>query len=58
MVTCDGLDLYYGPKTLLMMFFKCQQYTIHADSLTLFALNIDILLANSIDTAVPTMPWC
>ena len=45
MVTWDDLDLYYGHKIHEMILTDVSD-TIHADSLALFALNIDILLAD------------
>ena len=45
LVTWDDLDLYYGHKAQEMILTYVSD-TIHADSLALFALNIDILLAD------------
>ena len=45
LVTWDDLDLYYGHKAQEMILTDVSD-TIHADSLALFALNIDILLAD------------
>ena len=45
LVTWDDLDLYYGHKTQEMILTDVSD-TIHADSLALFALNIEILLAD------------
>ena len=45
LVTWDDLDLYYGHKEQEMILTDVSD-TIHADSLTLFALNIEILLAD------------
>ena len=45
LVTWDDLDLYYGHKAQEMILTDVGD-TIHADSLALFALNIDILLAD------------
>ena len=45
LVTCDDLDLYYGHKAQEMILANVSD-TIHADSLALFALNIEILLAD------------
>ena len=45
LVTWDDLDLYYGHKAQEMILTDVSD-TIHADSLALFALNIEILLAN------------
>ena len=45
LVTWDDLDLYYGHKAQEMILTDVSD-TIHADSLTLFALNIEILLAD------------
>ena len=45
LVTWDDLELYYGHKTQKMILTDVSD-TIHADSLTLFALNIEILLAD------------
>ena len=45
MVTWDDLDLYYGHKAQEMILTDVSD-TIHADSLALFALNIEILLAD------------
>ena len=45
LVTWDDLDLYYGHKAHEMILTDVSD-TIHADSLALFALNIDILLAD------------
>ena len=44
-MTWDDLDLYYGHKTQEMILTDVSD-TIHADSLALFALNIEILLAD------------
>ena len=43
-VTWDDLDLYYGHKAQEMILTDVSDI-IHADSLALFALNIEILLA-------------
>ena len=59
LVTWDDLDLYYGHKAQEMILTDVSD-TIHADSLALFALNIEILLA---DVAKPekskilTLTW-
>ena len=45
LVTWDDLDLYYGHKAQEMILTDVRD-TIHADSLALFALNIEILLAD------------
>ena len=45
LATWDDLDLYYGHKSQEMMLTNVSD-AIHADSLALFALNIDILLAD------------
>ena len=45
LVTSDDLDLYYGHKAQEMILTDVSD-TIHGDSLALFALNIDILLAD------------
>ena len=45
LVTCDDLDLYYGHNTQGMVLTNGSD-TIHADSLALFALNIEIVLAD------------
>ena len=45
LVTWDDLDLYYGHKAQEMILTDVSD-TIHADSLALFALNIEILLAD------------
>ena len=45
LVTWDDLDLYYGYKAQEMILTDVSD-TIHADSLALFALNIEILLAD------------
>ena len=45
LVTWDDLDLYYGHKTQEMILADVSD-TIHGDSLALFALNIEILLAD------------
>ena len=45
LVTWDDLDLYYGHKAQEMLLTDVSD-TIHADSLALFALNIEILLAD------------
>ena len=45
LVTWDDLDLYYGHKAQEMILTDVCDI-IHADSLALFALNIEILLAN------------
>ena len=45
LVTWDDLDLYYGHKAQEMILADVSD-TIHADSLALFALNIEILLAD------------
>ena len=44
-MTWDDLDLYYGHKAQEMILTDVSD-TIHADSLALFALNIEILLAD------------
>ena len=44
-MTWDDLDLYYGHKGQEMILTDVSD-TIHADSLALFALNIEILLAD------------
>ena len=44
-VTWDDLDLHYGRKAQEMILTDVSD-TIHADSLALFALNIEILLAD------------
>ena len=44
LVTWDDLDLYYGHKAQQMILTDVSD-TIHADSLALFALNIEILLS-------------
>ena len=43
----NDLDLYQCHKTLALILTNVR-YAIHADSLTLFALNIDILLSKLI----------
>ena len=43
LVTWDDLDLYYGHKEMILIDVSD---TIHADSLALFALNIEILLTD------------
>ena len=45
LVAWDDLDLYYGHKAQEMILTDVSD-TIHADSLALFALNIEILLAD------------
>ena len=45
LVTWDDLDLYYGHKAQEMILTDVSD-TIHADSLALFAINIEILLAD------------
>ena len=45
LVTWDDLDLYYGHKAQEMILTDVSD-TIHADSLALFALNIEILLVD------------
>ena len=45
LVTWDDLELYYGHKAQEMILTDVSD-TIHADSLALFALNIDILLVD------------
>ena len=45
LVTWDYLDLYYGHKAQEMILTDVSD-TIHADSLALFAFNIEILLAD------------
>ena len=45
LVTWDDLDLYYGHKAQEMILTDVSD-TIHADSLALFALNIEVLLAD------------
>ena len=45
LVTWDDLDLYYGHKAQEMILTDVSD-TIHADSLALFALNIEIVLAD------------
>ena len=44
-MTWDDLDLYYGHKAQEMILTDVSD-TIHADTLALFALNIEILLAD------------
>ena len=44
-MTWDDLDLYYGLKAQEMILTDVSD-TIHANSLALFALNIEILLAD------------
>ena len=44
-MTCDDLDLYYGRKAQEMILANVSD-TIHAESLALFALNIEIVLAD------------
>ena len=44
-MTWDDLDLYYGHEAQEMILTNVSD-TIHADSLALFALNIEILLAD------------
>ena len=44
-MTWDDLDLYYGHKAQEMILTNVSD-TIHADSLPLFALNINIFLAD------------
>ena len=44
LMTGDDLDMYYGYKAQKMILTDVID-TIHADSLALFALNIEILLA-------------
>ena len=44
-MTWDDLDLYYGHKAQEMILTDVRD-TIHADSLALFALNTEILLAD------------
>ena len=44
-MTSDILDLYYGHIAQEMMVTNVND-TIHGDSLALFALNIEIVLAN------------
>ena len=46
LVTSDDLDLYNGHKTQEVMPTDVSD-TIHADSLALFALNIEILLGRN-----------
>ena len=43
----NDLDLYWGHKTLALILTNVR-YAIHGDLITLFALNIDILLAKLI----------
>ena len=45
LVTLDDLDLHYGHKAQEMILTDVSD-TIHADSLALFALNIEMLLAD------------
>ena len=45
LVTWDDLDLYYGHKAQEMLLTDVSD-TIHADSLALFALNIESLLTD------------
>ena len=45
LVTWDDLDLYYGHKAQEMILTDVSD-TIHADSLALFTLNVEILLAD------------
>ena len=59
LVTWDDLDLYYGLKAQEMILTDVRD-TIHADSLTLFALNIEILLADVTKTEkskILTLTW-
>ena len=57
LVTWDDLDLYYGHKAQEMIF---THVSTHADSLTLFVLNIKIVLANVTKTEksnILTFTW-
>ena len=59
LVTWDDLDLYYGHKAQEMILTDVSD-TIHADSLALFALNIEILLADvtkSEKAKILTLTW-
>ena len=59
LVTWDDLDLYYGHKAQEMILTDVSD-TIHADSLALFALNIEILLADVTKPEKPkilTLTW-
>ena len=55
----NDLDLYWGHKTLALILTNVR-YAIHGDLITLFALNIDILLAKLIKpekTKILTLTW-
>ena len=59
LVTWDDLDLYYGQKAQEMILTDVSD-TIHADSLALFPLNIEILLAdvtNPEKSKTMTLTW-
>ena len=59
LVTWDDLDLYYGHKAQEMILTDVSD-TIHADSLALFALNIEILLGdvtNPEKSKILTLTW-
>ena len=59
LVTWADLDLYYGHKAQEIILTEVSD-TIHADSLALFALNIEILLADVIKTEkskILTLTW-
>ena len=60
LVTWDDLDLYYGHKAQEMILLTNVRDTIHADSLALFELNIEILLADITKpekSNIFTLPW-
>ena len=59
LVTWDDLDLHHGLKAQEMILTDVSD-TIHADSLALFALNIEILLADVIKpekSKISTLTW-
>ena len=59
LMTWDDLDLYYGHKAQEMILTDVSDI-IHADSLALFALNIEILLADvtkSEKSKILTLTW-
>ena len=59
LLTWDDLDLYYGHKAQEMLLTNVRG-TIHVDSLTLYELNIEILLADvtkSEKSNILTLTW-
>ena len=59
LVTWDDLDLYYGQKAQELILTNVSD-TIHADSLALFTVNIEILLADVTEpekSNILTLTW-